>query len=36
MIDLNNGGLPPSLRIVTKALVPAGGGQSIDKKGSSL
>ena len=25
MVDLNNGGLSPSLRIVTEALVPAGG-----------
>jgi len=25
MIDLNNAGLPPSLRIVTEALVRAGG-----------
>ena len=24
MVDLNNGGLSPSLRIVTEALVPAG------------
>jgi hypothetical protein len=25
IIDLNNGGLSPSLRIATQALVPAGG-----------
>jgi hypothetical protein len=36
MIDLNNGGLSPSLRIVTKVFVPAGSRQSLDKKGSSL
>ena len=25
MVDLNNGGLSPSLRTVTESLVPAGG-----------
>jgi hypothetical protein len=32
MVGLNNGGLSPSLRIVTEALEPAGGRQSIDKR----